>query len=326
MAFTRRRITVLFSLLMVLLGWVAGEMVVIKNNTLEARYPEMIAMLKQTVIAAAAKPSQCISPNTLILVIGSHAHADNIKLQSLNVAHLPCFRDRYVLILYDDKGYRNLCQEYWSNGTAERTIAGCFRSPEEKSLDGKGDYHHFIWRKHDYVLVLLKAGINVWLYDGDVVFLRPPFLDTINQDLAYQGSFSGGVNDGQVGFKASNMTIALVEELIKYHLEHPKDKVLTQDILEHLSRNSANTAWAGIKRRKMNDVLVSSNLFINKNKAHLDKLVSFHCNFLNSSTPVAKLRKAVDILHIFNKTLAEGHKSPPIPEYILAAVNNTFVN
>lgn len=218
---------------------------------LEYRYHDDMKLFTDSVMRAAQTPSSCLPNNTVVFVTAAKNHVSLIDLQLRNVMGMECFVKRYVFVATGRKTYDSVC-----NNTAlgvcilDRVMpyrnwsdVPHWRKPENATDELRYMiYGSMIWKKYDYLLPILRAGVNVYMFDGDVVFLKVPRFNLVDDiDLSFQQERRNpkNLNDGQIAFKANAKTVGVVERLLQHHYaEKPKDTSLTQMLLFMYSNNT----------------------------------------------------------------------------------------
>jgi hypothetical protein len=138
---------------------------------------------------AAKTPSDCVPPNTVVLVWANRHHRPLFRAQIRNVQHRDCFMSRFVFVALDGSMYKH-CMELAKNGIRIRcarstTTAGSTAADEEEddralSPDALAAHRSSRWKDVSHII---SQGVNVWAFDVDVSILEvPPFAEAMAVD------------------------------------------------------------------------------------------------------------------------------------------------
>jgi len=172
----------------------------------------------------ASQPSSCVASNTIHLTYTSgDDFYHNIALVVHNLKNQQCFMERFLIVCADSDCSKRATDDGFNN----------IEYPADSSNSDTA-YGRFTWMKQKISLGVIGAGVNMFMFDADVVLFETPdtnsFLSQSNVDgmfqedyMDYHDAYANGVawtknylnevhssssnfNSGQMWYKASERT------------------------------------------------------------------------------------------------------------------------
>ena len=217
-----------------------------------------LEVLGEKARSIASKPSDCVSENTVLVTYTSGDEwYDTLEYVVQEVKDRECFMNRFLIVCAD-------------SGCTKKAKEDEYESIEfpEDSSDASSDYGRFTWMKQKITLGIVASGVNLFMFDADVVLFDVPDtksmlskpVDVLYQIdyMDYHGAYLNGpdwtknyldevhehesnFNSGQMWYKASKRVSTWLQMSLAHGVQCAPSCGLEQNVLYEASRMASTT-------------------------------------------------------------------------------------